>query len=240
MKSVASRAAFPGLGSDRARAPAGESGRAGPLRRVGRKQSVDSDRTTVGEAQAGSLEAFETLVRRYQVRIVNYTLAITRNMSDAEDITQETFIRAFRALRRFRGQSSFKTWLYTIATNTARAHMRATSRRGSLEGRSMHTDSTGNGADVIAAGVATVEDTLLKRDAIDRALGALPEQLRLAVVLRDVEGLDYREIADITGVPLGTVESRIFRARQRLRPLLAPLMGVRSGQAMHKEKTDDV
>lgn len=157
-------------------AAAALAGEAEPLQsRVG--YQVDPDRTLVDEAKSGSLDAFESLVRRYQHRVVNYVQAIVRDSGEAEDVAQETFIRAYRSLGRFRGENAFKTWLYTIATNTART---ALERRGRRE--------------------------------------------RVAVVLRDVEGLDYKEIAEVTEVPMGTVESRIFRARRKLRTLLHPLV----------------
>ena len=183
---------------------------------------MDADRALVDEAKAGSLEAFDVLLRRYQVRVVNYVLALTRDPNEAEDLAQEAFVRAFRALKKFRGESSFKTWLYSIATNVAQTHLDGRGRRERLGERS----ADGNPLEVseVSSGDASVEQTLVQREAIDRALAELSEDLRLAVILRDVEGLEYQEIADIMGVPLGTVESRIFRARQRLRPLLAPLV----------------
>jgi len=177
----------------------------------------DSDRATVDRAKAGDADAFGELVRTYQHRLVNYAGAIMSNRSDAEDVAQEAFLRAFRALGQFRGQSLFKTWLYQIATNVARTHLdKRRSRAEDLAGdpaaspeRFNHPISSDN-----------VESAYAARDRIDRALGALPSELREAVVLRDVEGLDYKEIAVALGIPIGTVESRIFRARQRLKALL--------------------
>ena len=188
-----------------------------------RGRSVDPDRTLVDEATAGNLEAFEDLVRRHQTRLVNYALAIVRDTGEAEDVAQETFIKAYRSLRRFRGESSFKTWLYTIATNTARTALERRGRRERVGDQSLDDESQTLSAGSVPSGLPDAEMALVARDAIDRALAVLPDDLRIAVVLRDVEGLDYKEIAKVTGSPIGTVESRIFRARQRLRALLLPL-----------------
>ena len=190
--------------------------------RQGRHQ-VDPDRTLVDEATAGNLDAFETLVRRYQTRLVNYVMAIVRDTGEAEDVAQETFIRAYRSLGRFRGESSFKTWLYTIATNNARTSLERRGRRERVGGQSLDDEAQTLSAGSVPSGLPDPETALVTRDAIDRALATLADDLRVAVVLRDVEGLDYKEIAQVTGAPIGTVESRIFRARQRLRTLLRPL-----------------
>ena len=184
---------------------------------------IDVDREFVEAAAAGSREAFDELVRRYQRRIFNLARALTSNDGDAEDLAQEAFVRAYRAIRRFRGDSTFKTWLYRVATNVIRTHMARQKRRGAFWGPSLDADEPGAPARAISR--EDVEADVIARDAIDKALAGLPEELRIAVTLRDVHGLGYREIADLLDVPIGTVESRIFRGRQRLRPLLAPLLG---------------
>ena len=186
---------------------------------------MDPDQALVDDAAAGDRDAFGALVRRHQTRIVNYAMAIVRDPAEAEDVAQETFIRAYRSLARFRGDSSFKTWLYTIATNAARTGLERRGRRSRVEDGSLDDEAGPLSAADVPAGDADAETALVQREAIDRALAALPPDLRVAVVLRDVEGLDYKEIAAATGAPIGTVESRIFRARRRLRPLLQPLMG---------------
>lgn len=196
-------------------------GREGSVPEV--RGQVDPDRTLVDEAAAGNLDAFDTLVRRYQTRVVNYALAIVRDTGEAEDVAQETFIRAYRSLGRFRGESSFKTWLYTIATNTARTALERRGRRERVGDQSLDDEAQALSAGSVPSGLPDPETMLVTRDAIDRALATLPDDLRVAVVLRDVEGLDYKEIATVTGAPIGTVESRIFRARQRLRVLLRSL-----------------
>ena len=187
------------------------------------QQQVDPDRVLVKAASVGDLDAFETLVRRYQTRVVNYVLAIVRDTGEAEDVAQETFIRAHRSLGRFRSESSFKTWLYTIATNTARSALDRRARRKRVADQSLDDDAQGQGAERVPSQGPDVETALVAREAIDSALATLSDELRVAVVLRDVEGLDYQEIAEVTDVPIGTVESRIFRARRKLRTLLQPL-----------------
>ena len=195
--------------------------------RVGHQ--VDPDRTLVDEAKSGSLDAFESLVRRYQHRVVNYVQAIVRDSGEAEDVAQETFIRAYRSLGRFRGESAFKTWLYTIATNTARTALERRGRRERVADQSLDDEARALTAERVPSHGPDPEATLVTRDAIDRALATLPDELRVAVVLRDVEGLDYKEIAEVTEVPMGTVESRIFRARRKLRTLLRPLVNTPVG-----------
>lgn len=178
---------------------------------------MDEDRALVDRARRGDGEAFGELVLKYQHRIVNFARALVAETADAEDVAQEAFLRAYRALGQFRGQSTFKTWLYQIAANTARTH--AGRRRARREQQpDAAADSGQDWASVESAG--SVESSVIDRDRIDRALATLPIELRETIVLRDVEGLEYREIAVALDIPIGTVESRIFRARQRLRELL--------------------
>lgn len=183
----------------------------------------DADRALVDQAASGSREAFDELVRRHQARIFNLARALAGNDGDAEDLAQEAFVRAFRGIRRFRGESSFRSWLYKVTVNAARSHLSRRIRQRPVWGQVIEADSPSSGAEAVGSG-HDLEDELATRDAIDRALTALPEELRTAVVLRDIEGLEYREIADALKVPIGTVESRIFRGRQRLRALLGPIM----------------
>ena len=183
---------------------------------------VDPDRGTVENARIGNIDAFETLVLRYQSHIVNYAAAVMRDSNDAEDVAQQTFLRAYRALAQFRGESTFKTWLYRIATNVALTHLNRRDRETRMRSRSLDDDTSSLKAFEIASQGIDTETNVVLRDTIDRALATLPNELRIAVILRDVAGLDYKEIADATGAPIGTVESRIFRGRQRLRPLLRP------------------
>jgi RNA polymerase sigma-70 factor, ECF subfamily len=180
---------------------------------------IDDDRVLVDRARAGDAQAFGTIVRRYERRAIGIARTLGGSHADAEDVAQEAFVRAYRALRQFRGQSTFRTWLFQIVANTARTHRAR--RRSRLE-------ITGEPDDQVTAAVERassgdrIEDAVIARDEVRRALASVPAELREAVVLRDIEGLDYREIADLLDVPIGTVESRIFRGRARLRAALRP------------------
>ena len=188
---------------------------------------MDVDQELVAQAAAGSREAFDDLVRRHQVSIVSLARALTNGSADAEDLAQEVFLRVWRGLRGFRGDSTFRTWLHRVAVNVIHSHHGRVSRLRRL----FQPAPAGPAEDPIerAADPLNVESDLVLRDAIDRALASLPEELRVAVTLRDVQGLDYKEIAAVLEVPIGTVESRIFRGRQRLKPLLEPLRLKASG-----------
>ena len=177
------------------------------------------------DAAAGDRDAFDALVRRHQARTYNFVRAMVRDEAEAEDLTQDVFVRVWKSIGRFRGDSAFSTWLFRIAVNVARTHL---ARRARWRPFSRPASDEAPGAPAEAEDPPSperLEDDVVRRDAIDRALATLSPDLREAVTLRDVEGLEYREIARALDIPLGTVESRIFRARQRLRPLLAPLVG---------------
>jgi RNA polymerase sigma-70 factor, ECF subfamily len=188
---------------------------------------VDPDGALVEAAAAGSRDAFDELVRRHQAAIVSLVRALTAGRGDPEDVAQEVFVRAWRSLRGFRGDSTFRTWLHTVAINVVRTSQ-------SRNARLLRVFLPAGGRDPDAAppdrasGEEPVDSALARRQMVERALAALPDDLRVAVTLRDLQGLDYKEIAAALGVPIGTVESRIFRARRRLKPLLAPLMEGRS------------
>lgn len=173
---------------------------------------ADADLDLVARARKGDLDAFGELVARHQTGLVRYLTHMVSNQADAEDVAQDALLRAYRALKDFRGQSAFKTWLYQIGTNAARTHLdKRRSRREEQEGD--------DGAREIASG-EQVERRIVAHDQLRRALAELPDDWREAVVLRDIEGLDYREIAEALGIPIGTVESRIFRGRQRLKQIV--------------------
>ncbi len=183
----------------------------------------DRDQILVRQVQRGDPDAFDGLVRRHQAGVYNLVRSMVGPNADAEDLAQEVFVRAHRSLGRFRGDSSVRTWLFAVAINLSRSYRTARHRR-----QGIWVDSgEGTEASVIDRhpDAADVERSYMRRQLIQRALDALPLELREAVVLRDLHGMDYREIADMLEVPNGTVESRIFRARRRLRPMLGALLG---------------
>jgi RNA polymerase sigma-70 factor (ECF subfamily) len=184
---------------------------------------VDADRGLVDAAAGGSREAFDELVVRYQGQVLNLVRAMTAGDPDTDDLAQEAFVRAWRSIASFRSDSTFRTWLFGIAMNVVRTHRGRRSRLRQL----FWSPSAASDVEIDPIERASIDDgieaPLAMREVIDRALATLPDDMREALVLRDVQGLEYREIGEALGVPLGTVESRIFRARQRLRPLLEPL-----------------
>jgi RNA polymerase sigma-70 factor (ECF subfamily) len=182
------------------------------MSRVSVRDDPDDDERLVEAVRSGDGEAFEWLVRKYQHRVVGLARGLLADRGDAEDVAQEAFLRAYKGLAGFRGTSQFRTWLFQIVVNTART-FRQRQRSRELVADDDQTLET-------IAGPDRVEAAVISRDEVTRALGLLSAELREAVVLRDVEGLGYREIAEMVGVPIGTVESRIFRARQHLRETL--------------------
>lgn len=183
------------------------------------------DDKLVERAQAGDQRAFELLVRKYQYKIIQLVSRLVGD-ADAPDVAQETFIKAYRALPAFRGQSAFYTWLYRIGINTAKNYIVARGRRpqgqdidiGDAEqyGHSEHLSDTN-----------TPEAALLSEEIktkVVEAIAKLPPDLRQAITLRELEGLSYEEIAEIMTCPIGTVRSRIFRAREAIDAVVQPLL----------------
>jgi RNA polymerase sigma-70 factor, ECF subfamily len=185
---------------------------------------VDSDRELVDAAAAGDREAYDELVRRYQVQILSLARALLGGSADAEDIAQEVFVCAWRSIRGFRGEGTFRAWLHRVAVNLLYSHQRHLTRERRFFWPRDAKDDDGSEAERVPSPF-DLENAVTLRLAIDRALAQLPMEYRSAVVLRDIQGLDYKEIAETLGVPIGTVESRIFRGRRRLRMLLDPLRG---------------
>ena len=179
---------------------------------------MDPDRELVEAAATGSRDAFDELVRRHQSAIVTLVRVLTGGR-DADDLAQDVFVRAWRSLRSFRGESTFRTWLHRVAVNVVRTSQ---ARDGRLR-RLFAWRSTDEEDFDPPARSEPIDASLARRQAIERALASLPADLRVPVTLRDVQGLEYKEIASLLNVPIGTVESRIFRARQRLKPLLESL-----------------
>lgn len=188
----------------------------------------EADQALVGRAQRGDKHAFGLLVSKYQRRLARLLSRWVRDPSEVQDVVQEAFIKAYRALPAFRGDSAFYTWLYRIGINAAKNYLAARGRRVPVVSSSANDE----GSDTIELSeqmrdVNTPENVLLSREigtAVGDAVDALPEDLRTAITLREIEGLSYEEIAAIMNCPIGTVRSRIFRAREaiatRLRPLL--------------------
>ncbi len=193
--------------------------------RMGERQV---DQELVIRVQKGDKKAFDLLVLKYQQKIANLISRYIRDPHEVLDVTQEAFIKAYRALPRFRGDSAFYTWLYRIAINTAKNHLVAQSRRppsGDVEPEIAEQLDEGHRLKEYG----TPENHLLSSEisaAVQDAIDALPQDLRTAIILRELEGMSYEEIAEAMSCPVGTVRSRIFRAREaidkRLQPLINP------------------
>ena len=187
------------------------------------------DQQLVEQVQRGDKRAFDLLVIKYQRRLARLLSRFIRDPAEVEDITQETFIKAYRALPSFRGDSAFYTWLYRIGVNTAKNFLVSQGRKLPATVNGFGTEEVENfeGADQLRE-VNTPESELMGKQVaqtVNQALEALPEELRTAIVLREIEGLSYEEIADIMNCPIGTVRSRIFRAREAVADKLRPLLG---------------
>lgn len=190
-------------------------------------QEVAIDRILVDRFKAGDQGAFDEMVTRYWDRIFGMVNQLLRNQQDAEEVTQDAFIRAHRALGNFRGESSFSTWLYQIATNLARNRYwywwrRKRDRSISFEAP-LGTDSDATLADVFPAEVVSPEDATVTQEFVDRVAAGmeqLSEKHREILVLRNVQNLSYEEVAEILKISVGTVKSRIARARESLREKL--------------------
>lgn len=180
--------------------------------------SEQSDLALVQLAQRGDAGAFDALVRRYQHKVVKLVLRYVRDPAEAEDIAQEAFIKAYRALPRFRGDSAFYTWLYRIAINTAKNVLASRGRNPVSYDIDQDTEDA-SGMEAHMKDMATPEALAMTdeiRSTVNDAIDQLPEDLRTAIVLRELEGLSYDEIAQAMSCPVGTVRSRIFRAREAI------------------------
>lgn len=185
------------------------------------------DQILVERAQGGDKHAFEMLVAKYQRKLGRLLSRFIRDQAEVEDVAQEAFIKAYRALPAFRGESAFYTWLYRIGINTAKNYLVAQGRRAPTSTDFDNDEAeTFDDADQLRD-INTPESLLQSRqvaETVNAAIESLPEELRTAIVLREIEGLSYEEIAEAMSCPIGTVRSRIFRAREavaaRLRPLL--------------------
>ena len=177
----------------------------------------DTDQQLVQRAQHGDLRAFDLLVLKYQGRIAALVSRYVSDAGEVEDVTQEAFIKAYRALGKFRGDSAFYTWLYRIAANAAKNHLVAKGRRPGADATIEDAEGFDEGGmlsesaspEALAMGGELAE-------VVEFALNALPDELKAALMLREFDGLSYDDIADVLGCPVGTVRSRIFRAREAI------------------------
>jgi RNA polymerase sigma-70 factor (ECF subfamily) len=186
------------------------------------------DQVLVERAQAGDKHAFELLVVKYQRKLARLLSRFIRDQAEVEDVAQEAFIKAYRALPSFRGESAFYTWLYRIGINTAKNFLVSQGRRAPTStGFDAEEAETFEDADALRD-LNTPESALLTKEighTVNEAVGSLPEELRTALTLRELEGLSYEEIAQVMNCPIGTVRSRIFRARETVADKLRPLLG---------------
>jgi RNA polymerase sigma-70 factor (ECF subfamily) len=186
----------------------------------------DSDQQLVERVQAGEKAAFDLLVRKYQHRVLKLVGRFVSDAAEAEDVAQEAFLKAYRALASFRGDSAFYTWLYRIAINTAKNALVSNRRRPvdfdlDLQDPEQYDRHARLKEGDTPEGVLLTEEI---RSVVEKAMEQLPEDLRTAIVLRELEGLSYEEIAEAMDCPVGTVRSRIFRAREAIDKKLKPLL----------------
>lgn len=177
----------------------------------------DTDQQLVQRAQRGDLRAFDLLVLKYQGRIAALVSRYVSDAGEVEDVTQEAFIKAYRALGKFRGDSAFYTWLYRIAANAAKNHLVAKGRRPGADATIEDAEGFDEGG--LLSESASPEALAMGgelAEVVESALNALPDELKAALMLREFDGLSYDDIADVLGCPVGTVRSRIFRAREAI------------------------
>lgn len=192
---------------------------------------IPSDLDLVQRVKNGDKEAFNLLVLKYQRKVGRLVRRLVSNSDEADDVVQDAFIKAYRALPQFRGDSAFYTWLYRIAVNTAKNHLVSRGKRpiSLSELTSNEGDEESFEVPVVTIDNNTPEAELMSRqiaEAVNRAVSALPEELQTALSLREIDGLSYEEIAEAMNCPIGTVRSRIFRAREAVAAELKPLLNV--------------
>ncbi len=195
------------------------------------EREVDAE--LVARVQRGDKRAFDLLVLKYQRKVIRLLSRMIRNPGDVEDVAQEAFIKAYRALPQFRGDSAFYTWLYRIAINTARNWQAAQNRRpNTISSTENDEGETFNQVDNLID-INTPEAMVASKqivETVNAAIAALPEDLRTAIVLREIEGMSYDDIAQSMNCPIGTVRSRIFRAREAIAAQLRPILNSDSGR----------
>jgi RNA polymerase sigma-70 factor (ECF subfamily) len=188
------------------------------------------DRQLVERAQRGDKHAFELLVEKYQRKLARLLSRFIRDPAEVEDVTQEAFIKAYRALPAFRGDSAFYTWLYRIGINTAKNYLMAMGRRAPTSTEVEAEEAEGFEEGEQLRDINTPESVLLSNEiaeTVNSTIEQLPEELRTAIQLREIEGMSYEDIAQVMNCPIGTVRSRIFRAREAIAERLRPLLGTR-------------
>jgi RNA polymerase sigma-70 factor (ECF subfamily) len=188
------------------------------------------DRQLVTRAQQGDKQAFNLLVEKYQRKLARLLSRFIRDPGEVEDVTQEAFIKAYRALPAFRGDSAFYTWLYRIGINTAKNYLMAMGRRAPTSTEVEAEDAEGFEEGEQLRDINTPESVLLSNEiaeTVNSTIEQLPEELRQAIQMREIEGLSYEEIAQAMNCPIGTVRSRIFRAREAIAERLRPLLDTR-------------
>jgi RNA polymerase sigma-70 factor (ECF subfamily) len=190
----------------------------------------DIDRQLVARAQRGDKRAFELLVEKYQRKLARLLSRFIRDPAEVEDVTQEAFIKAYRALPAFRGDSAFYTWLYRIGINTAKNYLMAMGRRAPTSTEVEAEEAEGFEEGEQLRDINTPESMLLSNEiaqTVNATIESLPEELRKAIQMREIEGMSYEDIAKAMDCPIGTVRSRIFRAREAIAEQLRPLLGTR-------------
>jgi RNA polymerase sigma-70 factor (ECF subfamily) len=188
------------------------------------------DRQLVERAQRGDKRAFELLVEKYQRKLARLLSRFIRDPAEVEDVTQEAFIKAYRALPAFRGDSAFYTWLYRIGINTAKNYLMAMGRRAPTSTEVEAEEAEGFEEGEQLRDINTPESVLLSNEiaeTVNSTIEQLPEELRTAIQLREIEGMSYEDIAQVMNCPIGTVRSRIFRAREAIAEQLRPLLDTR-------------
>lgn len=194
---------------------------------------TETDQQLVERVQRGDSRAFDLLVRKYQHKIVSVIGRYVSDWSEAQDVSQEAFLRAYRAIQAFRGDSAFYTWMYRIAINTAKNYLVSQGRRPPTDDIPID-DAVIHEGSLRLRDMATPEREMMRQEieqTVFATVEALPEELRVAITLREVDGLSYEEIAETMNCPIGTVRSRIFRAREAIDTQLRPLLSDRDDES---------
>ncbi len=186
-----------------------------------------NDNVIIDRVKKGDKQAFNLLVSRYQYKILHLVSRYIKNQAEQEDVVQEVFIKSYRAIANFRGDSAFYTWLYRIAVNTAKNYLVAANRRPPGQDIDIDEMTYSRGSDKLTE-YATPDVTMQNDELVEsirNAIAQLPDELREAITLRELEGMRYEDIAAVMNCPIGTVRSRIFRAREAIEKSIAPLVG---------------